>query len=948
MRPIPTPIFRRAVPTPVLLLAGLALLLPAAALAAPVPRPSAAGVAAGATAGPTPDETTESAMPNQVTLGYYLAALPGGEAPHDPAVPPPQDVLGFEVGQWHARPAQLVDYLERLAATSGRVRLEEIGRTYERKPQVVATITSEANQARLDEILAAHRALSEPPFAANADEAIADDMPAVVYLGYSIHGNEASGANASMVVAYHLASSSSPEVRSLLDHVVVLLDPALNPDGLGRFAHWANMYRGTNPVADPNDREHVEAWPGGRTNHYWFDLNRDWLLLVHPESRNRVRVFQRWRPNVLADFHEMGTRSTYFFQPGVPSRQNPLTPDKNLELTREIARYHSRALDRAGSLYFTEETFDDFYFGKGSTYPDIQGTVGILFEQASARGHVQEGEQGPITFPFAIRNQAMTSFSTLEAAADHRADLLSYQRSFFHDAMVEAAKAPVRAYVVGSAGDGARLDALIDVLQRHGIEVDRLARTVEARDTLGEARTFTPESAVIVPASQRQTRLLRALFERRKEFEDTTFYDVSAWTLPFALDLPWAELGAQAFGADLLGEAVAQIGGEASEGRDSGQTVRGSVQSTERPEGPVGWAFEWTGYYAPRTLERLLRAGVLARVATRPFDAETAAGPHAFGDGTVVIPLGLQRDRAAEIRGLLETGAREDGTSVYALTSGLTPSGVDLGSPSLRPLTEPKPMLVIGDGVRSYAAGEIWHLLDHRFGVPVSLVDRSELPRLDLDRDLDRYTHIILVDGSWQDLSETETAMLDGWVRDGGTLIGIQAGATWAERAILGLGDNGEHGPVEIEIGGRGHDEASRPYASFHDDVAVPLIAGSIFEARIDRTHPLAYGYAGDLLPVFRDSTDTLAETDNPYDTPVRYTDEPLLAGYVSQQNLERLSGQPAVIATRVGRGVVVRMVDDPVFRGIWLGTSRLMLNAVFFSSAIERTEVPEGVQPEE
>ena len=773
-------------------------------------------------------------------------------------------------------------------------------------------------------------------------------MPAVVYLGYSIHGNEASGANASLVVAYHLASSESPEVRSLLDRMVVLLDPALNPDGLGRFAHWANMYRGTHPVADPNDREHVEAWPGGRTNHYWFDLNRDWLLLVHPESRNRVRVFQRWRPNVLADFHEMGSRSTYFFQPGVPSRQNPLTPAENLELTREFARYHARALDRAGSLYFTEETFDDFYYGKGSTYPDVQGTVGILFEQASARGHVQEvqegqqGRQAPITFPFAIRNQAITSFSTLQAAADHRADLLAYQRSFFRDALAGAARAPVQGYVVGSAGDTARLDELVGVLRRHGIEVDRLTRSVQATDTLGEARSFTPESAVIIPVRQRQARLIEALFERRTDFADTTFYDVSAWTLPLAFDLPWAELGAEAFSADLAGEAVGEEG-----------------LATRPPEAavpagdPVAWAFEWTGYYAPRTLERLLRAGVLARVATRPFDAETADGSRRFGDGTVIIPLGLQRDRAGEIRDLLATGEVEDGTAVYALTSGLTPGGVDLGSPSLRPLSEPRPMLVVGDGVASYAAGEIWHLLDHRFGVPVSLVDRSELAGPDLDRTLARYTHIILVDGRWQDLSEAETAALDGWVRDGGALIGIQAGGTWAEAAILGLGDDGGRGgervPLEIEIGnGEHHHEVSRPYASFRDDVAVPLIAGSIFETRLDRTHPLAYGYTSDLLPVFRDSTGTLAETDNPYDTPVRYVDEPLLAGYVSPENLRHLAGQPAVIATRVGRGVVVRMVDDPVFRGIWLGTSRLMLNAVFFSSAIERTEVPEGVRSEE
>ena len=611
---------------------------------------------------------------------------------------------------------QIVDYLERLAATSDRVRLEEIGRTHERKPQVVATITSPANQARLDEILAAHRRAEQPPFDGIGRDSIPDDMPAVVYLGYSIHGNEASGANASMLVAYHLASSQSPEVRSLLDRAVVLLDPSLNPDGLGRFAHWANMYRGTQPVADPDDREHVEAWPGGRTNHYWFDLNRDWLLLVHPESRNRVRVFQRWRPNVLADFHEMGSRSTYFFQPGVPSRQNPLTPAENLELTREFARYHARALDKAGSLYYTEETFDDFYFGKGSTYPDVQGTIGILFEQASARGHVQEGEQGPLTFPFAIRNQAMTSFSTLQAAADHRADLLAYQRSFFRDALAEAASAPVRAYVVGSAGDPARLDAMADVLRRQGIEVDRLRRPVRATDALGEARTFSAEAAVIIPAEQRQARLLRALFERRTDFEDTTFYDVSAWTLPLAFDLPWAELDAKAF-------ASGSGGRRSGRGRTGGRFGRGAGR--RGAAGRLGVRVDRLLRAAdprPPAPGRRLRPGrdpaVRRRDRGRPPELRRRHGDRPPG-----APAGPGR---GDPRPCSRPAPGRTGRGL-ALTSGLTPEGVDLGSPSLRPLTEPKPMLVIGDGVSSYAAGEIWHLLDHRFGVPVSLVDRSQL-----------------------------------------------------------------------------------------------------------------------------------------------------------------------------------------------------------------------------
>ncbi len=891
-------------------LAAAALVAVLAPVLAPAPAPAAAAPVApraGARAASRPDA---------VELSYYL---PAGEA-YDPAIPTPQSVLGYQVGERHVRPDRLVDYMERVAAASDRVRIEEIGRTFEGRPQVLLTISSPEHLAHLDELVARHRALSEPG-ALPGDGPAADlsGEPVFVYLGYSIHGNEASGANASMLVAYHLAAARGEEVTRWLDRAVILLDPALNPDGLGRFAQWADQYRGAQAVADPADREHVEAWPGGRTNHYWFDLNRDWLLLQQPESRHRVAVFQRFRPNVLADFHEMGSSSTFFFQPGVPSRQNPLTPPENLALTRELARYHARALDAAGSLYFSQERYDDFYFGKGSTYPDIQGAVGILFEQASARGHEQETGQGLLTFPFAIRNQFLTSLSTLRGATDKRQELLSYQRRFYADALAAARRSPVRAYVVGDRHDPARAAEMVAVLRGHGIEVRRLARELTV-----DGETYEPGSAYVVPTAQRQYRLLQALFERPTEFADTTFYDVSAWTLPLAFDLPYAGLDERAFRPELAGEAV----GEA-------EIAPGRVAAGRNP---VAWAFEWTGAFAPRALDRLERAGIAARVATEPFAADTPAGRHTFCAGTVVVPLGLQPERSDEVRRLLETAAGEDGVDVFSLASGLSAGGVDLGSPSLEPLALPKPMIVIGDGVSSYSAGEAWFLLDRRVGMDVSLVDRSYLGRVDLSR----YTSIVLVDGNWEGLSEDEVQRLGEWVRRGGTLVATGRAAVWAEGALLGLTGDGAPGPPPLPLS----PPEPRPYGRFTSDAAVPLVAGTIFEARLDLTHPLAYGYTREELPVFRDSTLTLTPSSNPYETPVRYAEAPLLAGYVSPENLARLAGTPAVIATRVGRGLVVRMVDDPAFRGVWYGTEKLLLNAVFFGPVVERTDLPAGVRP--
>ncbi|HVS02496.1 MAG TPA: DUF4350 domain-containing protein [Thermoanaerobaculia bacterium] len=858
-------------------------------------------------------------LPTEVELDYYLPA----DTVYDAAIPRPAEVLGFEVGEWHARPAQIVAYAQRLAAASPRVRVEEIGRTHERRPQVLLTVSSPGNLARLDELLARHRAWSEPGVAASGE--VPADMPAVVWLGYSIHGDEASGANASLVVAYHLAAAQGPAAEALLERLVVLIDPALNPDGLGRFAQWANGHRGAVPVADPLHREHVQPWPSGRTNHYWFDLNRDWLLLEHPESRHRVAVFQRFRPNVFADFHEMGSEATYFFQPGVPSRTNPLTPRRNVELTEALARHHATALDAVASLYFTRETFDDFYFGKGSTYPDIQGAVGVLFEQASVAGHARETGRGLLTFPFAIRNHVLTSLSTLHGAAELRQELLRFQRDGYRQALEEARRDTLGGWVIGPAADPARLAGLVAVLRQHGIEARRLTR-----DLTLDGESFRPGEAVVVPLAQRQALLARALFAAPTEFPDSTFYDISAWTLPLAFGLPWVAVPRRQWAADLAGEPAADA------------LPPGALHDAPSP---VGWAFEWTGYYAPRALQRLLAAGVRALGATRPFESDTAVGRRSFGYGSILVPAGVQEVEATRVRELLATAAHEDGIDVYALGSGLAAGGVDVGSPSVRPLAPLRPLLVVGEGVDPNEAGAVWHLLDHRMGIPVALVDAA---RLDGVR-LHDYSHLVLTGGDHGTFGDETAAAIEAWVEDGGTLVASKGGAKWAETAVLGI-DAEAAGAPAAEATASGPVPAEpvepRPYAAWEGAVAERRIAGAIFSARLDLTHPLGYGYTRELQPVFRDGTTTLTPSDDPFATPLRYAADPLLAGYVSPQNLAALSGSPAAIVTRLGEGVVVRLADDPSFRGIWRGTQRLLLNALVFAPLVRDTALPEGVAP--
>lgn len=919
--------FRTATLSAIALVA--AALLPVATLASP---PDAAGAASEA---PRPVVTTE--LPT-ASLDYYLGAesIPGED--RDPAITPPSATLGWEVGTWHVRHDQLVAVHRRLAAESDRVVIEEIGRTHEQRPLVQLTISSPRNLGRLDAIRSRHAELSDP----RGPRPSLDDLPVVVNLGYSIHGNEPSGSNASMLVAYHLASARGEAIDRLLDQLVIVLDPSLNPDGLSRFAQWTNMHRGRTPVADARHREHVEGWPNGRTNHYWFDLNRDWLLAQHPESQARLASFHRWRPNVLTDFHEMGTRSTYFFQPGVPSRKNPLTPDRNVELTRRFAEEHARALDTIGSLYFTEELFDDFYYGKGSTYPDLQGSVGILFEQASSRGHVQESPNGPVAFPFTIRNQVLTSFSTLAAAQAQRQELLDYRADFFERSLELADEDSLVGWVFDDDGDPARAHRFLELMWRHQVEVHRLAKNLDFG-----GRTFEATSSWIVPHDQPQYRLVRSLFERRVDFPDSTFYDVSTWTAPLAFGLPHTALPRARDGASWIGERIA------APTFPSAAPPPGILGDGEAPEAEAGvgkdgiyaWAFRWDSYYAPRALQRLLAAGVKARVATKSFTLSGHRGEEHFDRGSILVPTSLQTVQNGELDTLWRTIAEQDGVRVHAFSGGLTPKGIDLGSPSLRPVELPRVALMVGRGVSTYAAGEIWHLLDHHFAVALPLLDLEDLR----PRDLAPYTHLVLADGDYDRLPGTVLEALRPWVRNGGVLVTLQRASRWAEHQVLrpNAANAGQGGAPPPALAAKPPNDSEkterRSYADLQKDRAERLISGAIFAIDLDLGHPLAYGYRGRRLPVFRNHKVFLEPVNDPYVHVAVYTGDPLLSGFVSADNLDRLRNAPAVIARRHGRGVVVQMADDPNFRAFWHATHKLFLNSLYFGPILEDTRSPSG-----
>jgi Zinc carboxypeptidase len=828
----------------------------------------------------------------QIDLSYYLPQ----DVTYDPNIPTPKSVIGHEVGEWHITHDKLVYYMRAVAAASDRITIEETGVTHEGRPQLLLTVTTPTNHANINKIRTDHVWLTYPN---ESDKLDITKMPAVVYMGFSIHGNEPSGANASLAVIYYMAAAQGALIEEALANTVVLFDPSYNPDGLTRFSTWANMHKSQNINPDPSDREYSEVWPGGRTNHYWFDLNRDWLPLQQPESRNRIVKYHEWKPNILTDHHEMGTNSSFFFQPGVPSRTHPLTPSKNQELTEKVGTFHAAALDNIGSLYYTKEGYDDFYYGKGSTFPDINGAVGILFEQASSRGHAQESANGILEFPFTIRNQFTAALSTWSAAVSMREELLEYQKDFYKGVLKEADGDDIKAYIFKAEKDPARTYHLADILNRQEIDFYKPARRIK----LG-SEEYTTDNSYIVPLKQRNYKLIKAMFEKRTSFQDSLFYDISGWTYPLAFNMEYSEMSSRDYGRNQLGEKIEELK------FPQGLVVGGKSD--------YAYAFEWHGYYAPRAANKLLSKGLRIKTATNKFKAFKDDEEKEFDYGTILVPVANQSLDAFEIFQEMQKIAVEDGINVYAMPTGLT-EGVSLGSNSFSNLQKPEVAVIVESG-SSYDAGEIWHLLDTRMEMTITKLPSDRLGSTAIER----YNTIIMTGGA--SLGEFELENLKRWVRNGGTLIGTTNAVRWlANNKFSNLTFKSVEQP----------DAANIPYDQISNFQRARFIPGGVFMSELELSHPMAYGYYKKQLPTFRRGNTLIEASENLYSNPGKYTENPRLSGFITSENLEAIKGTSTIRVSALGMGRVVSLVDNPNFRAFWYGTNKLMMNGIFFGRIV-------------
>ncbi len=825
---------------------------------------------------------------SQEKLDYFLPT----DVNYDTKIPTPEQFFKMQMGEWHLTHDQVLNYILEIDRISDRAILVEYGRTWENRPLVYLVFSSPENQQKLDELKQLHFYFSEPGSTLNAE-----DVPLVVNLGYGVHGNESSATNSAVLTAYYLAAAQGKKIDKLLNNTIILVDPCLNPDGFTRHSTWANMHQSSTVMTKTDSRQYREVWPGGRTNHYWFDLNRDYLLLVHPESRGRVKAFYEWKPNIVTDHHEMDANSTFFFQPGVKSRNNPLTPAKNYELTNEIGQYHAAYLDKIGASYFTEEQFDDYYFGKGSSYPDINGSIGILFEQAGFRGRIRETTNGVRKLAYGIRNQFIVTLSTLDAAIAMKNDLLNFQQSFYADAIEMAKKEGATAYVFGSETDKIKTQEFVRLLNQHQIEVFENTKEIRA-----DGKVFKSRSSYVVQVKQKQYRLIKSIFEVATTFADSTFYDVSTWTLPYAFGIPFAKI-----------EANPTV--EKAQAKEVVGKITGGKSN-------LGYVFRWDEYSAPRALFELQNAGLVTKVAVEPFSLTIDGKTEQFSYGSVLVQVAnpLAADQVFQ---LVSQVAVETDIDFYAAATGLTPSGIDLGSNSFAKLQKPEVMMLVGGNASSSDAGELWHLFDQKYQIPVCLTESNMLTTAQLEK----YNMLILPGGSYPELTGETANKVKDWVKNGGILIAYRGASAWTVKNELS----------KIKFKKTIQPDTTRflNYADRISETNENSISGAIFNAAMDLTHPLCFGYTDKNLPIFK-ADELVAESLNvKFAEPVNFTGNPYTSGFVSDKNLERFKNAPVVTVESFDRGKVITYHENMAFRGIWMATNKLFINAVFFGSTI-------------
>jgi hypothetical protein len=840
----------------------------------------------------------------------------GGAGPYDSAVPTPRAVLGYDLGQRFTPHHLMTRYLERLAATSRRITVDTVARTFEGREVLMAIVTSEANHGRLAQIKSDAARVADPRGAGAGDlTTAAGRVPAIVWLGYTIHGGEASGTEAALALLYQLAAGNDDETRRILDSVVVLIDPVQNPDGHERHVQDVMRARGAGSIpVTPGAMIHQGNWPGPRTSHYYFDLNRDWFILSHPETRGRVGAFVSWWPHVAVDLHEMGSNSTYFFAP-------PMEPvNKNVHGSifkwwDIFAAANAAAFDRHGWSYFRREGYDEFYPGYGVSWPILTGAVGMTYEEASSSGGAIRRADGTVlTLHQAAWHHYTAAWATLTTTASRARERVRDYLTFRQSAISDGERGPMRAIVIERDAEG-RADTLVRRLVDNGIDVRRLRAAVDARDATpygatAPAAVRLPAGAYVVDLAQPQGRLAKALLEPDAELDSTfiraelesrrtaqpdRFYDLTAWSLPYSFRLrAWWTRSVPA--TETLSPAT--------------------VTPTVVGRGAYGYAFEPGSEPSVRLLAALLADSVRLWYAPRAF---TVSGGR-FPRGAFVVRTAAND---STVHATVARAARAAGARVVPLAAAGVDEGTDLGSNSVFPVRPPRVALLGGPGIGGNSFGFTWYAFDQRLGYPVTSVSTASLGAAFLEN-----FDVLVVPSAQGNLAgvlgDGGRQAIQTWVRAGGALITLDGATAWLATEQLGL--------ARLRL------RRDTTRADSAGGAPLPAgVPGAIVRATADTLSPLLAGIGETEFPVliFSDRVYNVPKDLRAGEAVVRYAEKNRLrlAGYLWPEVPDRLAGSPYVWTESVGRGRVIGFAGDPNFRDLWRGLLPLFANAVFLGS---------------
>ena len=814
----------------------------------------------------------------------------------------PAAFLGYELGTRHTPHHLVQGYFQHVAqAVPDRVKLVPYGKTNEGRQLMVAVVSSPSNIASLESIRMNNLRLAGLTLDKMAPTE--QDHPALVWLSYNVHGNEASSTEASMVTLYELIREGS-SLNDWLKQMVVLIDPCINPDGRDRYVNWYNSIVGSQFNPHPGAREHQEPWPGGRSNHYYFDLNRDWAWQSQVESQLRMQLYQQWMPHVHVDFHEQGYNEPYYFAPAAEPYHEIITPWQR-EFQQAIGKNHAGYFDKNGWLYFTRERFDLLYPSYGDTYPTYSGAIGMTYEQGGIRAGlgiiIEDGDT--LTLVDRVAHHATTSLSTLEVSYHNRQRLISEFRKFYQQSMA-GQFSPYKSYVIKvQPHEKESAASLLSLFDKNGIQygygTGAAAKGLNYA-TLKEENFTAQATDIVISTQQPRSALLQVMMEPVTKLADSATYDITAWAAPYAY-------GLSAFATK---ERVASVAAP----------VKIDIKNETTT---FGYAIPWEGVNAASLVGKLLQQGYKLRYAEAPFSVNGKS----FRAGTVLVLKTANERWGAAFFTSVQRLADQSNVKMHAISTGLVDKGFDFGSDRVRPLSAPRVALLTGEGTSSTAVGEIWHFFDQQLRYPLTLLNTSSFSAADL-KDIDV---LIMADGRYRFLDGKEIqGDLKSWISAGGKLVALEGAVAQLAKTDWGIkakkksdeGDKKEREPYEaLSVFG----DRERDYLS-------GFTPGAIWKVSLDTTHPLAFGYGANFYTLKMDDRIYEFISEGGWNVGV-IKQEPPLSGFVGTTLKPQIKDVLSVGQLSIGRGAVTLFTDDILFRSFWEAGKLMLCNAVFFSA---------------